>query len=424
MVRNFPESLKKDLDHCSRCGLCEPLCPSYKVMRMERYAPRGRVQMVRKIFAGELSFTKSLQEAFTSCISCGTCSENCPSGVRIDRVFSHMRFDLVQKLGQPLFKKMMLWFLRHPSVLHAGAASARIGQSWLIKPFNVKKKIGPIEVSRLPRLNKTPFREHLQTRIPPRGKKIGRVLYFVGCATDLFNEDIGQAAIKVLTGLGYEVIISKELGCCGLPIFLSGALDNALNNISKNLNLMTEIECDHVMFDCGTCGGAFKEKIPQLLEELGPDFAPLQDKALALAAKSRDVSEIIALNLDRIDLSTTNRDQKPLIVTYHDSCHLKRAMHISKEPRAILTKLPSIQYSEMPSPDECCGGGGAYQFEHAALSSAITKRKIHNIRSVQADILAVGCPGCQLTLSAALSQPNDPVVKHPVQLYAELKQFS
>ena len=72
---------------------------------MERHAPRGRVQMVKKYLEGDLSITKSLQEALTSCILCEACAHACPSGVRLNRVFENMRMELHETLGPKFTEK-------------------------------------------------------------------------------------------------------------------------------------------------------------------------------------------------------------------------------------------------------------------------------------------------------------------------------
>jgi glycolate oxidase iron-sulfur subunit len=45
---------------------------------------------------------------------------------------------------------------------------------------------------------------------------------------------------------------------------------------------------------------------------------------------------------------------KPAAITYHDPCHLKKALDVSAEPRAVLQANPGYQLKEMPQADACC----------------------------------------------------------------------
>jgi glycolate oxidase iron-sulfur subunit len=37
------------------------------------------------------------------------------------------------------------------------------------------------------------------------------------------------------------------------------------------------------------------------------------------------------------------------VVTYHDSCHLKKSMKVFREPREILRAIPGVIFKEMAS---------------------------------------------------------------------------
>jgi glycolate oxidase iron-sulfur subunit len=410
----FAEDIKEDLYNCLKCASCQSVCPTYKVTRMERHAPRGRIQMVKKYLEGDLSITKSLQEALMSCILCESCAHACPSGVRLDRVFENMRMELHETLGPKFAKRTIMAALRNPMLMRLGAKIARFGQQTFLAPLNISWKMGNIPLNRLPRFNKVSFRSRMGETVPVRGRRTGRVLYFTGCATDLINEDVGMAVVSVLTSLGIEVVIPQDQVCCSVPIFLSGARREALPNIEKNLRIFDREDMDAIVVDCATCGGALKKGIPHLMEDLGLDA----EKAARVASKVKDVSEIVAERLEDLELSDQLKNSR-LAVTYHDPCHMVRTMGISKEPRKILQALDDIQLLEMVGSDQCCGGAGSFQFEHIEMSEAVTARKKANILSTGAKIVATGCPGCLLTLAGNLYEEDDPLVAHTMQLVAD-----
>lgn len=370
--------------------------------------------MVKKYLEGDLSVSRGLQEALMSCILCESCAHACPSGVRLDRVFENMRMELHEALGAKLPKKALFAALKNPMLLRLGARVGRVGQKAFLAPLNIQWKLGKIPINRLPAFNQSSFRQRMGEVVSARGKRRGRVLYFTGCATDLINEDVGEAVVKVLTGLGIEVVIPQGQVCCSVPIFLSGARREAVPNIEKNLSLFDRDDVDAIVVDCATCGGGLKKSIPHLMEDLGLDA----EKARRVAAKVKDVTEIVAERIE--DLEWESRSPRSRVaVTYHDPCHLVRSMGISKQPRQLLEALEGVRLVEMTGADQCCGGAGSFQFEHVEISASVTGRKKENVRSTGAAILATGCPGCRLTLTGNLNEEGDPLVVHTVQLLAE-----
>ena len=198
-----------------------------------------------------------------------------------------------------------------------------------------------------------------------------------------------------------------------VPIFLSGARREALTNVEKNLAVLDRDDVDAIVVDCATCGGGLKKSIPHLMEDLGLDA----EKAHRIAAKVKDVTEIVAEHIEHLELVRTTTGDK-IEVTYHDPCHLVRSMGVSREPRAVLEALEDLRLVEMVGSDQCCGGAGSFQFEHVEMSAAVTGRKKENIRSTGASLVATGCPGCRLTLSGNLYETTDPLVVHTIELVA------
>ncbi len=408
----FAAHIREDLYHCLKCAMCQTACPTYQVTKMERYAPRGRVQMMRKYLEGDLDVSPGLREALTSCMLCESCAGACPSGVRLNRVFENMRMELHENLGNSLSKRALFRALKHPLLMRLGAKVGRMGQKAFLIPLNVSWKLGNIPLTRFQTFNSVPFRKVVGPLAPAQGKKTGRVIYFTGCATDLVYEDVGTAVISVLTAMGIDVLIPKDQVCCSVPIFLSGARREALGNIHRNLAVLDRSDIDAIVVDCATCGGALKTGIPHLLEDLGEET----EKALRVAAKVRDITEIVADRVADLDLRAAN---ETTTVTYHDPCHLSRTMRVSRQPRDILRAIPDVQLIEMAASDQCCGGGGAFQFEHPEISAEVTDLKKRHIRATHARIVATGCPGCRLTLTGNLHDSGDPTVMHTVQLLAD-----
>ena len=113
-----------------------------------------------------------------------------------------------------------------------------------------------------------------------------------------------------------------------------------------------------------------------------------------MPTKVRDLTEW----LESVTLQTSAADT-PAKVTYHDPCHAARGQELVSEPRAVLKKIPGIDFVEMPEADWCCGGAGAYALSQYDLYRQVLDRKVANIQSTGADIVATSCPACIIHLS-------------------------
>jgi len=414
----FGENTRENIYHCIKCGLCIAHCPVYKEVLLEEATPRGKVQLSRYLSEGSLELSAEVKDAFFStCLLCGSCVANCPSGVHGDHLFSGVRWRAVQRYGIDWKKKMMFQLLASRWKMSTSAwfgrwARKMFGGPWIESKLNA----GALNVERIPAFNEKPFSETVPEVVKPEGEARGRVLYFHGCATNHLYGDIGQAVVGVLKKMGVEVIIPRDQSCCGLPIFMSGDRETSLQCIRETLKLFARTDVDAVVVDCATCGAALKNEYSHLLKdlrELGEQVTDGEIKAAELlSAKMQDVTVFIDAHKEW--LPKLDGNGKKIRVTYHDPCHLVKGQKISAQPRNLLKAIPGVEYVELPGAIDCCGGGGSFQVEHAETSQKITKRKVDNIRETGAEVLTTCCPGCNLTISNHL----DPAIRvlHPVQL--------
>lgn len=401
------KELQDEVYNCIKCGLCMMPCPVYKQLCYESAAPRGKVQLIKHILEGKLEPSENFNRILYTCLLCETCTVNCPSGLKVDRLLKAMRAEMVKKFKLPWQKRLLFSLLSGerllPFFMQWGGAMGNLLMG--LAPGGAK--VGTIPFAKLPRLNKKPFREQVPEVVTVAEPK-GRVLYFTGCATNYLYEDVGLSTLAVLKRLNIEVILPRGQMCCGLPIFLAGARDTALGNIRKNLELFNREDVDAVLVDCATCGSALKNEYVHILEEMGENA----DAAKALSRKVMDISQYLA----KFDLKGL---LKPLQgkVTYHDPCHLVRSQGIREEPRRLLQQIPGLEFVEMAGADVCCGGGGTFQVDHPEVAAGITGNKVRAIKDTGANLVASGCPGCRMQIQGNLGEEAVEVV-HPVQLLA------
>jgi glycolate oxidase iron-sulfur subunit len=165
-----------------------------------------------------------------------------------------------------------------------------------------------------------------------------------------------------------------------------------------------------VVTDCATCGSTLKEYGHYLKDD--PEWA---ERAKAFSVKVRDISEFLA----EIPLEKP-KGRVEAKVTYHDPCHLRRAQKVWEQPRNLLKMIDGIEFIEMPEADTCCGSAGSQLITHYETSTHVLDRKMNNLESSQAQIIASGCPGCQMQLNTGLQRRGLNVrVVHPITLLDE-----
>jgi len=96
---NAKEEIKEIVEKCIRCGLCKELCPVLKVLREERYSPRGQVIILDNNY-----FEKIIYD----CNLCKACEEKCPLDLKLCDAFLRAREILVaEKKENPKNKEMI-----------------------------------------------------------------------------------------------------------------------------------------------------------------------------------------------------------------------------------------------------------------------------------------------------------------------------
>lgn len=409
---------KGNVHYCNKCGLCLATCPVYKEVLVESASPRGKVQLAKHILEGDLELSERMREILSHCLLCGSCVATCPSGVHGDQLFSGLRWRVTQRYGVDWKKKILFQVLSHKWMTSSSARLARWARGFFGRWMEGKMHLGNLPMDRVPAFNPKPFSQEAPDVVRPEGAVKARVLYFHGCATNYLYGDIGHAVLDVLPRMGIEVHVPKDQGCCGIPIFLSGARETSLDSIERVLRTFDREDVEAVVVDCATCGVALSREYPHMLRELRELGERVEEDVLLaserLASKTKDITAFIGEHTDWLPAMPTPGHR--VRVTYHDPCHLLKGQGVGLLPRQVLQGLPNVEFVEMEGADACCGGGGSFQVEHPEISAAITSRKAESIHRTGAQMVATGCPGCRLTIAAHLNEDRCIQVVHPIQL--------
>ncbi len=402
-----------EISRCVKCGICMAECPTYKATGDEIMVARGRLAIVEAVIDGTLKASQRFEESLSKCTSCLSCVSNCPCGIDPVKIFNAAKGEYFGKKGPDLFAKIILkCFTNNGKPLYhlfklLGMANKMFyeripAEGWLkeILPFvrNGAKKS-------LPQFGKRNLKNEVPEIVRVKNP-VMRVVFFTGCMTDFVYQNAGHGIINMLKANNIETIIPKGISCCGAPAYYMGDQTTALTLARKNLDILSQINPDYIITNCATCGNVLKSIYNILLEKHG-NFCDFSEKVI-------DIHKFI---YDHVDLKYKKNSSSKIKVTYHDPCHLKRGQGVYLEPREILKSLPWIEFIEMDEPDACCGGAGGFNLKHYDLSLKIGKSKIDSIKRTGADVVATGCPSCQMQIMDLLNRAglNRPVL-HTVEL--------
>jgi glycolate oxidase iron-sulfur subunit len=239
-----------------------------------------------------------------------------------------------------------------------------------------------------------------------------RVGYFTGCVTDFVYPELGKHIIEFLTRNGIEVHVPKKQGCCGAPVYLgAGDFETGRRMADTNVNAFPDV--DYIITDCATCASSIHDYSKYLADN------PQREKDYAaFGAKTVDIIQFLVDILKLPDSAYRPvAGVKGKTVTWHDPCHHCRYLGIKAQPRQVLKSLPGVTYVEMPNADKCCGMAGAFSIYNYELSQKIADKKMAGIKSTGADIVATGCPGCEIQLmDGAIRNNMDVKVRHIMEL--------
>ena len=391
--------LKAEIAKCMQCGNCQAVCPIYKEEMAEWSVARGKINLARGLLEGRLSYTDRMEEIFNLCLTCQACVENCPCGVRPDKIILATRALLAREKGLPALKKYAFAALKRPGQFKLGLRIGSKLQGFGLKKVNDTGFVSPrlpigLDMRRVmrPLASRTLLSQVPEVTAVEHPK--ARVVFFTGCMLNYIYTGAGKAVIDVLTANDVEVITPKDQHCCGIPVIMSGDIETARMIARTNIDVLSGYDCDAVITHCGTGIDAWVHHYPELLAG-DPAYA---DRAAALAGKTYDLSQYLVdvVGFRKPAAAVTGR------VTYHDPCHMVRGVGVSAQPREVIRSIPGVAFEEMKKPDRCCGSAGSFSLTHYALSSKIRDKKIADILSVMPDRVLTSCGACRMQIEEGL----------------------
>ncbi len=221
----------------------------------------------------------------------------------------------------------------------------------------------------------------------------------------LFTET-NRATERVLVHNGYTLNEAPGQRCCGALHAHSGDLEGAKDLARKNISAFEKSRADFIAVNAAGCGAIMKEYGHLLRDD--PEW---NERAAALAAKVRDISELLSA------AGPKQGGALPVRVTYDAPCHLLHAQRIMQAPLSMLAAIPGLELIPLHESERCCGAAGIYNLIEPETSDLVLDEKLVNVHETRASFVATGNPGCMMQIGAGLIRDDSPMrAVHPVDL--------
>jgi glycolate oxidase iron-sulfur subunit len=386
----------KILRTCVHCGFCTATCPTYQVLGDEADSPRGRIYLIKEMLeTGRPADAKTVKH-IDRCLSCLACTTTCPSGVDYMHLVDQARAYIEQTYKRPLFERVLRGVLArvipYPRRFRLALFGARLARPFAgLLPDRRLRAMVAMAPDRLPPVSRN---DDPQT-FPAIGPRRMRVALMTGCAQKALDTDINDATIRLLTRLGCEVVIPRNMGCCGALVHHMGREAEAKRFATANVRAFGAVEgLEGIVINTSGCGTTVKD-YGHLLGEAGA----------GVAALAMDVTEVL------VKLGLPQGAPKGLRVAYHAACSLQHGQKIVAAPKDLLRRV-GFEVVEPRDSHLCCGSAGTYNLMQPEISGQLRDRKVATLMERKPQVIAAGNLGCMMQIGQAAGVP----VVHTVEL--------
>jgi Fe-S oxidoreductase len=197
----------------------------------------------------------------------------------------------------------------------------------------------------------------------------GKVYLFVDEFTNYNDTEIGIKAVKLLNGLGYQVVVPKHIES-GRTYLSKGLIRKAKQIAIRNVNLLKDIITEQTPLIGIEPSGilSFRDEYTELV---GPE---LKNVAIKLAKSCLLFDEFIVREVEKGNITHKQFTDVKQNIRLHGHCHQKAIA--STASTAAMLSLP-FNYTVEELKTGCCGMAGAfgYEKEHYTVSM-----KVGNLR--------------------------------------------
>ncbi len=310
-----------EIQSCSSCGICINTC------QMSDTAGMSGQQAV--YYLQKLRFKRNFEDPVFNCLMCQRCNYYCPVGIDI----AHLR-----KLNR---QKLM------PELLND--------------------------------------HQYLNNEETPLMNTSAKVLYFAGCMTHLRTGTI-QSIQNIFKKANVDYLFADKDGsiCCGRPMLMLGAVQEASEMMRKNKEIFQQSEAKVLVTSCPICLKMIREEYKMNIHVIHhTEFLNMLADAKRIKLKSGENSFV-----------------------YHDPCELGRGLGEFRHVRTLLKKIgnPDTTFYRK-NRSLCCGGSLANIRIRSDQRKKITKVAFEKLTQRNPDYVITSCPRCEQTFSTVADRP-------------------
>jgi Fe-S oxidoreductase len=393
--------LLRAVEQCNGSGDCRKseliggvMCPSFMATKDENTTTRARANILREFLTRSPKKNpfdhEEIRAVMELCLSCKGCLSECPSSVDMTKYKAEFLQHYYDANGIPLNTRLIAYLNR---INHLVSLAPWIYNAIVTNRFTssvLKKVMGFAQQRSLPRLHRMTLTrwyrknyKRLSVATPIKGK----VSLFADEFAEYNDTETGIKAIRLLSSLGYEVIIPRHTES-GRATLSKGLLRKARKIAEKNVTLLKDVVTPEVPL-VGiepSCILTFRDEYPQLVRE------SFRTAAMRLAENTFLLDEFINREAQKGNIQREAFTREVKKIRLHGHCHQK-ALASTAATREMLS-LP-FNYTVEEIPSGCCGMAGSFGYEkdHYELSMRIGELVLFPaVRASASDVL-IAAPG-------------------------------
>jgi Fe-S oxidoreductase/coenzyme F420-reducing hydrogenase delta subunit len=377
--------IKTGLEFCIECNKCASSCP---ITRVDfNYSPTVNV-FSKSVLPLE---SKTVLPRVWDCLTCGTCSQRCPSGVRYEELIKNERekAQAIKENGRCAHGEALKFITEFQT--HNNLKQNRL--NWISNGLKTSSK--------------------------------GDILYFVGCLPyfkfALFHDappesgllkigdetlNIARSTIALLNRAGIIPAVLPNERCCGHDSLWTGDEDKFKKLAKININNIKKSGAEKVVVACAEGFRTLKLDYPKYFGKM--DFEVLH------------TTELFSILLEEGKLSPTRA--QPITCMFQDPCRLGRHAKVLDAPRKVLKSIPELNLLEfdMFGRDSICCGGPNGWVNCGQLTRQIQSQKLDEMMSKEVDTLITACPKCFIHFKCAINSRLPPALSETKYQFSDI----
>jgi len=406
------KDVEREVKRCIRCSECKwvPLaeikswrfaqvCPSISRYNFHAYSGGGKLIIGNSVLSGRLDYTEDYLDILYRCELCGACDISCKCNKDMEPLASiqELRIKAVED-GQllPAHMAVIDGLRREDNMMMAKKA------------------------------DRGKWAEGLDVKNITQDK--AEVYYHAGCRYS-FDEELWPAArgaINLLKKAGVDVgIAGADENCCGGRAYELGYLGEFTKYAENNIEMLKNAGIKTVVTSCSDGYYAFKVLYAKVMKKYDLEVLHITEYLDRLIKEGK-------LQLKK---------NLPMLVTYHDPCHLGRlgepfvpwegvekkvfkqmyiydppkpwrkgTYGVYEPPRDVIKAIPGVELVEMERIKEyswCCGAGGGVIDAYPDFAEWTANERIEEAKTTSAEAIITACPWCKRNFTDAINASGD-----------------